>query len=135
MTCAISTKKLRFVKIPRRLTPACLCEVRGKIILEIRSAEPRKQGLFLVAPDYAAVNLPVFTVSAREYLRHAGQLKQDGKATSFSDVNDTEIPKLQEYCHHLTLPHRERRAKRFLELLRNFVSGVQVYVDNIAMYV
>ena len=40
------------------------------------------------------VELPVFTVSSREFLKLAGILRSEGEAQTFTNVEDTEIPRL-----------------------------------------
>ncbi|KAF7352854.1 Nuclear GTPase SLIP-GC [Mycena venus] len=42
--------------------------------------------------DYSLIDLPVFTVSSRDYVRIKKQVKDDGEPTCFSNVRDTGIP-------------------------------------------
>ena len=58
--------------------------------------------------DYELINLPVHTCSSRDYVRLKGQVKGDGEPSTFSNVEDTGIPKLQKWCHQLTLSSRDR---------------------------
>eukprot|EP00493_Phyllostaurus_siculus_P024938 UN25281 len=44
------------------------------------------------------VELPVFTVSSREFLKLAGILRSEGEAQTFTNVEDTEIPR---FCKHI----------------------------------
>lgn len=98
--------------------------------------------------DYDAINLPVFTCSSRDYVRikgrffhpHlarnclrclTGQVKGDGKPSCFTNVKDTGIPALQEWCHTLTIASRERSARTFLTHIKTFAHSVQSYVQGI----
>ncbi|KAH9844070.1 Dynamin family-domain-containing protein [Rhodofomes roseus] len=81
--------------------------------------------------DYSAINLPVFTCSARDYVRIKGQVKGDGDPSCFCKVEDTGIPDLQKWCHRLTVASRERAARNFLNHLKTFANGVKSYVEGI----
>lgn len=59
------------------------------------------------------------------------QVKGDGDASCFSNVEDTSIPALQEWCHKLTVSSRERAARNFLSHLKTFANSVQGYVQGI----
>ncbi|KAG8929017.1 hypothetical protein FRC01_005056, partial [Tulasnella sp. 417] len=82
------------------------------------------------ARDYAAIDLPTFTVSSRDYIRLTKQVEGDGEPTCFSDKADTQIPALQEWCHSLTISSRERTARSFLQKLKTFAASVQSYLDD-----
>ncbi|KAI0758261.1 Dynamin family-domain-containing protein [Irpex lacteus] len=82
--------------------------------------------------DYNAINLPVFTCSSRDYVRLKGQVQGDGDPTCFSKVEDTGVPALQDWCHHLTVASRERAARNFLTHLRTFANSVKVYLEGSA---
>ncbi|KAF7977636.1 hypothetical protein HWV62_3046 [Athelia sp. TMB] len=82
-------------------------------------------------PDYDEIDLPVFTCSARDYVRIKGQVQGDGDPSCFSNLDDTCIPALQEWCHSLTVSSRERAARNFLTHLKTFGSSVQTYVQGI----
>ncbi|KAJ7744514.1 hypothetical protein DFH07DRAFT_25631 [Mycena maculata] len=81
--------------------------------------------------DYDAIDLPVFTTSSRDYVRIKKQVKGDGDPTCFSNVEDTGIPELQQWCHALTKSSRERAAERFLQQAVVFANGVKDYVAGI----
>ncbi|RXW25223.1 hypothetical protein EST38_g555 [Candolleomyces aberdarensis] len=81
--------------------------------------------------DYDAIDLPVFTCSSRDYVRLKGQVKGDGEPTCFSNVEDTGIPAVQQWCHQLTIASRERAARNFLTHLSTFAKSVQSYVQGI----
>ena len=99
--------------------------------------------------DYDEIDLPVFTCSSRDYVRikgmfqrefssHAsthtaliGQVKGDGDPTCFTKADNTGIPELQKWCHHLTVSSRERAARNFLAHLKTFASSVKLYVAGI----
>ncbi|TDL29353.1 hypothetical protein BD410DRAFT_18164 [Rickenella mellea] len=81
--------------------------------------------------DYANIALPTFTTSSRDYIRLTKQAKGDGDPTCFSNVDDTGIPALQNWCHTLTIRSRERSAKSFRSQLRTFVASVKNYLNGI----
>ncbi|KAI0043419.1 hypothetical protein FA95DRAFT_1609409 [Auriscalpium vulgare] len=73
-------------------------------------------------------DLPVFCCSSRDYLRLKGFLPGDGPATCFIDPAGTEIPALQEWCVHLTLPARLEAAARYLAHVKAFATTVAEHV-------
>lgn len=81
--------------------------------------------------DYDAIDLPVFTCSSRDYVRLKCQVKGDGEPSCFSNVKDTGIPDLQQWCHQLTISSRERAARNFLAHLKTFGNSVKSYVEGI----
>ncbi|KAH9951754.1 Dynamin family-domain-containing protein [Amylocystis lapponica] len=81
--------------------------------------------------NYEEIDLPVFTCSARDYVRLKGQVKGDGDPTCFSNVEDTGIPEMQKWCHQLTVSSRERAARNFLAHLKTFTNSVRTYVEGI----
>ncbi|CDO74067.1 hypothetical protein BN946_scf185043.g117 [Trametes cinnabarina] len=81
--------------------------------------------------DYNAIDLPVFTVSARDYVRIRGQVKGDGDPTCFSKVEDTGVPDLQQWCHHLTVASRSRAAQNFIKQLSAFSRNVLGFLQGI----
>ncbi|KAK0206486.1 Dynamin family-domain-containing protein [Desarmillaria ectypa] len=82
--------------------------------------------------DYDAIDLPVFTCSSRDYVRLTKQVEGDGDPACFSNVEDTGIPALQEWCHALTLSSRERSARNFLAHLQTFSVSIQTYMNGIS---
>lgn len=102
-----------------------------------------------MSADYEAIDLPVFTCSARDYVRikgassctffyvrsftlgHIGQVKGDGDPTCFTKVDDTGIPALQEWCHKLTISSRSRAARNFLSHLTTFAKNVHVFLHGV----
>ncbi|KAG8698906.1 hypothetical protein FRC08_005636 [Ceratobasidium sp. 394] len=81
--------------------------------------------------DYAAIDLPVFTVSSRDYIRIKKQVRGDGGPSCFINVEDTGVPALQKWCHELTVSARERSARSLLNNLATFLRSVRAYVDDI----
>lgn len=59
------------------------------------------------------------------------QVKGDGEASCFSNLEDTAVPSLQEWCHQLTVSSRERAARNFLSHLKTFANSVRAYVQGI----
>jgi hypothetical protein len=76
--------------------------------------------------DYSIIDLPVYTVSSRDYVRITGQAKGDGDPTCFTDPADTGIPELQEWCQTLTVSARERSARNFFAQLQVFANQVRI---------
>jgi hypothetical protein len=60
-----------------------------------------------------------------------GQVKGDGQPSCFSDVEDTGIPGLQNWCHNLSIDAREQSAHNLLDCLRTFAKSIQTYVEGI----
>ncbi|KAG2077497.1 hypothetical protein BDR04DRAFT_1196025 [Suillus decipiens] len=81
--------------------------------------------------NYDEIDLPVFTCSSRDYIRITGQVKGDGDPSCFSNVEDTGIPSLRQWCHQLTSSSRSRAAKQFHTHLKTFANSVRIYVDGI----
>ncbi|KAJ7809368.1 hypothetical protein B0H14DRAFT_3112574 [Mycena olivaceomarginata] len=81
--------------------------------------------------DYSAIDLPVFTVSSRDYVRIKQQVKGDGEPICFSNVRDTGIPELQAWCHQLTKSSCECAAKTFMNQLGAFAPDIRQYVAGI----
>ncbi|KAG2369878.1 hypothetical protein BDR07DRAFT_1526349 [Suillus spraguei] len=81
--------------------------------------------------NYDEIDLPVFTCSSRDYIRITGQVKGDGDPSCFSNVEDTGIPSLRQWCHQLTISSRSRAAKQFHTHLKTFANSVRVYIDGI----
>ncbi|KAG1892548.1 hypothetical protein F4604DRAFT_1699937 [Suillus subluteus] len=81
--------------------------------------------------NYDEIDLPVFTCSSRDYVRITGQVNGDGDPSCFSNVEDTGIPSLRQWCHQLTISSRSRAAKQFHTHLKTFANSVWVYVDGI----
>jgi hypothetical protein len=59
------------------------------------------------------------------------QVKGDGQPSCFSNVQDTGIPDLQEWCHQLTIASRERAARTFFAHLKTFAQSIKTYVKGI----
>ncbi|KZT24461.1 hypothetical protein NEOLEDRAFT_1134832 [Neolentinus lepideus HHB14362 ss-1] len=81
--------------------------------------------------NYEEIDLPVFTVSSRDYVRLRNQVKGDGDPSCFSNVEDTGVPALQQWCHTLTISSRERAARNFLVHLKTFANAVRTYMEGI----
>lgn len=57
------------------------------------------------------------------------QVKGDGDPACFSDVKDTGIPALQDWCRGLTVASRERSARLFLHAIKVFAASVRSYLQ------
>jgi hypothetical protein len=60
-----------------------------------------------------------------------GLIDGDGNPSCFSDVKDTGIPDLQQWCHTLTLTRRECAAQSFRDHLKTFATSIQTYIQGI----
>ncbi|KDQ17600.1 hypothetical protein BOTBODRAFT_29776 [Botryobasidium botryosum FD-172 SS1] len=81
--------------------------------------------------DYASIDLPVFTLSSRDYIRLTKQVKGDGDPVCFSKVEDTGVPALREWCHTLTIQARENSARSFRSHMRVFAASIKSCLDNV----
>jgi len=80
--------------------------------------------------DEDTISLPVFTVSAIEYLKLSGKLIRDGPPQTFDDIEDTEIPKLRKFVHTLTEQTRRDSAKTLIKALVSFVRKIFIFVSD-----
>jgi hypothetical protein len=60
-----------------------------------------------------------------------GQVKGDGEPSCFSNIKDTGIPELQQWCHQLTVASRERAARCYHAHISTFARSIQSYVQGI----
>lgn len=58
-------------------------------------------------------------------------MQGDGDPACFTDVKDTGIPELQQWCHNLTSASRQRAALSYLSHIKTFATSVQTYVRGI----
>ncbi|KAF7301325.1 hypothetical protein MIND_00697600 [Mycena indigotica] len=79
--------------------------------------------------DYDAIDLPVFCVSARDYVRIKKQVRGDGDPTCFTNADDTGIPAVQSWVTSLTVSSREQAARNFLTQLETFAKDVRSFAD------
>ena len=62
---------------------------------------------------------------------HQDQVIGDGEPVCFTDVADTGIPALQQWCHDLTQPFREQAALKYLSRLGSLALRIRTWVENI----
>lgn len=84
-----------------------------------------------VDDKYAAIDLPVFTCSSRDYLRLSGQVSGDGEAICFSELDDTGIPSLRAWTSTLGSNKRNKHSKTLRQILYQEVTGVQRLIEGI----
>lgn len=79
--------------------------------------------------DYNEVadQLPVFCVSSRGYQKLQGRLKRDGDPPVFSNIEETGLPELQNYCMKLTEKAREHGARKFLNSLSLMINSLYLW--------
>ncbi|KAK2040434.1 hypothetical protein LZ31DRAFT_634095 [Colletotrichum somersetense] len=81
--------------------------------------------------DEVARNLPVFCVSSRAYQKMRGRLqKDDFNNDGFRDVEETEIPQLQQHAKKLTESGRAANCRRFLNDLRQLLNSMRMWAAN-----
>ncbi|KAI0056842.1 hypothetical protein BV25DRAFT_1813365, partial [Artomyces pyxidatus] len=73
-------------------------------------------------------DLPVFCCSSRDYLRLKGLATGDGRASCFSDIEQTEIPALRSWSLDITTAARERAVTKLLARLNAFAKSIQQYL-------
>ena len=90
--------------------------------------------------------MPVFTISARDYVQlKLGTLQQrllpcrrslttsaddgDSESACFATIDETGIPALQAWCHELTLLLHEKAALTLLTQLQAFVHSFSSFVE------
>jgi hypothetical protein len=80
--------------------------------------------------DEVANSLPVFCVSSRAYQKLSGRLKKDNDVPGFSNLAQTEIPKLQEHCKKLTEKNRQATCRRFLNALVQLINSLGLWASD-----
>ncbi|KAG2047441.1 hypothetical protein BDR06DRAFT_985189 [Suillus hirtellus] len=79
--------------------------------------------------NYDEVDLQVFTCSSRDYVRITGRIERDGDPSCFSNIADTGVPALQQWCHRLAIGNQHRAAKQYHLQLKIFANSVRAYTD------
>ncbi|KAG1806924.1 uncharacterized protein HD556DRAFT_1325273 [Suillus plorans] len=82
--------------------------------------------------NYDEVDLEVFTCSSRDYVRITGRIERDGDPSCFSNIADTGVPALQQWCHRLAIGNQHRAAKQYHLQLKMFANSVRAYTDGIS---
>ncbi|KAI4596491.1 hypothetical protein KJ359_005245 [Pestalotiopsis sp. 9143b] len=77
--------------------------------------------------DDVAVSLPVFCTSSFAYQTLSGRFRQDGTTPGFSNLQETEIPQLQDHAIFLTRAARSDTARRFLELFFQQLNSLSIW--------
>ncbi|KXH59774.1 hypothetical protein CSAL01_06423 [Colletotrichum salicis] len=81
--------------------------------------------------DKVARNLPVFCVSSRAYQKMRGRLQKDHfNNDGFRDVNETEVPQLQQHAKKLTEGGRAASGCRFLTELSQLLNPMKTWAAN-----
>ncbi|GKT85786.1 tat pathway signal sequence [Colletotrichum tofieldiae] len=81
--------------------------------------------------DEVARNLPVFCVSSRAYQKMRGRLQRDDfNNDGFRDVDETEIPQLQQHANKLTEGIRAANCRRFLNNLSQLLNSMKMWAAN-----
>ncbi|KAF2455772.1 hypothetical protein BDY21DRAFT_288795 [Lineolata rhizophorae] len=82
--------------------------------------------------DYDAVasSLPVFCVSSRAYQKLSGRMKKDPDVAGFTDLEDTEIPRLKARCKMLTESGRAANCRAFLNNLNQLLLSLRLWSSN-----
>lgn len=81
--------------------------------------------------DEVARNLPVFCVSSRAYQNMRGRLqKDDFNNDGFRNVEETEIPQLQQHAKKLTESGRAATCRRFLNEMCQLLNSMKMWAAN-----
>ena len=74
-----------------------------------------------------AESLPVFCVSSRAYQRLSGRLEKDSAVSGFTNLEQTEMPQLQDHCRKLTEAGRAASARSFLNGLSQLFTSLSLW--------
>ena len=78
-------------------------------------------------------NLPVFCISANDYLKLTGiKSSSDGAANTFKSPNNTNIPLLRSHVHDLTAKRREFASKNIIVSSSDIVDQIKLYINDIS---
>ncbi|THH08279.1 hypothetical protein EW145_g2817 [Phellinidium pouzarii] len=91
------------------------------------------ESLVIYRRDYEDINLPVFTVSSRDFLILTSQVRGDGGPSCFTNEEDTGIPALRRRCYELTADKRNRAARLFIRSLYRHLSSVGDYLEGLTV--
>lgn len=81
--------------------------------------------------DEVARNLPVFCVSSRAYQKIRGRLqKDDFNNDGFRNVDETEVPQLQQHAKKLTEAGRAATSRQFLNGLNQLLNSMRMWAAN-----
>jgi hypothetical protein len=90
-----------------------------------------QRSIFCTDNGAAAAVLPVFCISANDFLKIQGiKSAGDGQPNTFRDAADTQIPALSEFVHRLTSGHRELLAKSVLPSLSQVLRRIHTRVES-----
>lgn len=80
--------------------------------------------------DEVARNLPVFCVSSRAYQKMRGRLqKDDFNNDGFRNVDETEVPQLQQHAKKLTEAGRAATSRLFLNGLSQLLNSMKMWAS------
>ncbi|KAG8162600.1 hypothetical protein KVR01_008365 [Diaporthe batatas] len=81
--------------------------------------------------DEVARSLPVFCVSSRAYQKMRGRLeKDDFNDDGFRNVNETEVPQLQQHAKKLTEAGRAATSRQFLNGLSQLINSMKMWASD-----
>lgn len=81
--------------------------------------------------DEVARNLPVFCVSSRAYQKMRGRLqKDDFNNDGFRNVDETEVPQLQQHAKKLTEAGRAATSRQFLNGLSQLLNSMKMWASS-----
>ncbi|RAH83494.1 hypothetical protein BO86DRAFT_408456 [Aspergillus japonicus CBS 114.51] len=108
----------------------------GQTIASLDQEDEQHDGIYLstMARDYNEFkeNLSVYCVSPKAYQELRGRSRRGKKLPGFSDLEQTEVPALQQYCIALTRKSREKTARRFLVTLNSLLQSMTLWSAPIA---
>ena len=80
--------------------------------------------------DKVARSLPVFCVSSRGYQKLQGRLRKDPPVPGFTNIEETEIPALQNHCEKLTETGRAANCKAFINKLNHLLNSLHLWASS-----
>lgn len=73
--------------------------------------------------------MPVFCVSTRGYQKLCGRLRQEVDVNFFENIEETQIPALQEHCKALTTTDRAISREMFLAALSQLLTSLVLWIS------
>lgn len=74
-------------------------------------------------------DVPVFCVSTRASQKFKGRLRKEASVYGFANLEETEVPQLQEHCIQITKKAREDSELRFLLQLRQLLNSISLWAS------
>ncbi|RPA73485.1 hypothetical protein BJ508DRAFT_334018 [Ascobolus immersus RN42] len=108
-----------------------LKDVFAERLREFEERKSGKEGSDQPALDYDEVRrkFPVFCVSAYAFQKFAGKFRMDHDDNPFFNIEQTELPSLQDHCRRATFKHRRASAVQYLTSLEQFLISLSLWTS------